>query len=121
MTTTLPSSKPTSTQPRTPFIASIFRVIAIAEAASWLGLLIGMFFKYGPTGNAIGVEVFGPIHGAIFVAYVVVALLCVRALRWGFWTSVAALAAAVPPFATLLFEWWANRSGRLAAPDSQGS
>jgi integral membrane protein len=101
-----------------PMIARAFRAIAILEAASWLGLLVGMFFKYGPTGNAIGVEVLGPIHGAVFIAYLAVALLCIRPLRWGPWTSMAALVASVPPFATLLFEWWAQRTGRLSRPET---
>jgi integral membrane protein len=105
---------------RSPLIARAFRIIAIVEAASWLGLLVGMFFKYGPTGNVIGVEVFGPIHGTVFIAYLAIALLCIRPLRWGPWTSIAALAASVPPFATLLFEWWAERTGRLSRPEANG-
>lgn len=43
-----------------------FRAVAIAEAVSWVGLLIGMFFKYVVVGDDIGVTIFGPIHGAIF-------------------------------------------------------
>ena len=121
MSTTIKPEAPGRNHPDTPLIARVFRVVAFAEAASWLGLLIGMFFKYGPTGNAIGVEVFGPIHGAIFVAYAGVALLCIRPLRWGPWTSLAALAASIPPFASLLFEWWAHRTGRLVGPADRES
>ena len=32
--------------PRT--VATAFRIVAVAEACSWLGLLIGMFVKYVP-------------------------------------------------------------------------
>ena len=66
--------------PRT--AATAFRIVAVAEALSWVGLLAGMFVKYVPETTELGVQVFGPIHGAIFVAYVVVALVAARVLRW---------------------------------------
>ena len=44
----------------------------MAEALSWVGLLIGMYLKYVPRTTELGVHVFGPIHGAVFVAYVLV-------------------------------------------------
>ncbi|MDT4941557.1 MAG: hypothetical protein QOJ34_1646, partial [Pseudonocardiales bacterium] len=37
--------------------ATAFRVVAFAEALSWLGLLTGMFFKYVVDGGAGGVHV----------------------------------------------------------------
>lgn len=90
-----------------------FRAVAIAEAISWTGLLIGMFFKYVVVGNDIGVEVFGPIHGALFLAYVAVALVIARPMRWRAGTLVLALVASVPPLATLWFERRARRTGVL--------
>jgi integral membrane protein len=96
--------------------ARLFRVVAIAEACSWAGLLVGMLFKYVLTGDDIGVTVFGPIHGALFVGYVLVALLAARVLRWDLRTLVIALVVSVPPLATLWFERWARRTGRLAQP-----
>jgi integral membrane protein len=96
-----------------PTAARAFRVVAIAEACSWAGLLLGMFFKYVVVRNDIGVTVFGPIHGALFVAYVVVTLLTARVFRWDLRTLVIALVASIPPLATLWFERWARRSGRL--------
>lgn len=92
------------------------RVVAIAEAVSWLGLLIGMAFKYVLSDNEIGVKIFGPIHGAIFVLYVLTVLVVQRRLRWDLVTTGLALAASVPPFATVVFELWAQRTGRLDAP-----
>lgn len=96
-----------------PTTARAFRVVAIAEACSWAGLLVGMFFKYMVVQDDIGVAVFGPIHGALFVAYVVVALLTARVFRWDLRTLVIALVASIPPLATLWFERWARRTGRL--------
>ena len=97
--------------------ASVFRVTAVAEACSWLGLLVGMFFKYVVDAGEGGVKVFGPIHGTVFLAYLVLALLTWRHLRWSLPVAVLALAASVPPFCTVLFEVWAQRTGRLESPE----
>ena len=102
--------------PRT--VASAFRVAAIAEACSWAGLLIGMFVKYVPETSEIGVKVFGPIHGGIFVAYVLITLVAARVLRWSAGTTLLALAASIPPLVTIWFERWASRTGRLPARDA---
>jgi len=93
----------------------LFRAVAVAEALTWIGLLTGMYVKYVPETTEMGVEVFGPIHGAVFVLYVVVTLLTARRLRWSPGTALLALAASVPPFATVVFEVWARRTGRLEA------
>lgn len=95
-----------------------FRVIAFAEAVSWAGLLVGMYFKWVQQSTELGVKVFGPIHGAIFVAYLLAVVAVRRQLRWTLGTTVLALAAGVPPFATAVFEEWAHRTGRLSAPDA---
>ncbi|MFI5845419.1 DUF3817 domain-containing protein [Catenuloplanes sp. NPDC051500] len=95
---------------------SLFTIVAIAEACSWTGLLIGMFFKYGPVGTEIGVKVFGPIHGALFVSYVALTLAVAVLNRWRVTTAVIALSCAIPPLATLIFERWARRRGLLAEP-----
>jgi integral membrane protein len=99
-------------------VATAFRIVAVAEALSWVGLLAGMYVKYVPQTSEAGVQVFGPIHGGIFVAYVVVALAASRLLRWNARTTLLALAASVPPLATVLFERWVSRTGRLPARDA---
>lgn len=95
-----------------------FRVLAAAEAVSWAGLLAGMYAKYVADVGPGGVQVFGPIHGAIFIGYVLVALLTWLQQRWSLLVGLAALAASVPPFATLAFELFAARTGRLAVTRS---
>jgi integral membrane protein len=96
--------------PRT--AATAFRIVAVAEALSWIGLLIGMYVKYVPETTELGVQIFGPIHGGIFVAYVITAVVAARVLRWSIGTTLLALAASVPPLASIVFERWASR-GRL--------
>jgi integral membrane protein len=97
--------------PRT--AATAFRIVAVAEALSWVGLLAGMYVKYVPETTELGVKVFGPIHGGIFVAYLVVALVASRVLRWSPRTTVLALICSVPPLATVWFERLATRNDRL--------
>ncbi|MFD6393827.1 DUF3817 domain-containing protein [Nocardia sp. NPDC055029] len=94
--------------------ASRFRFFAVLEALSWIGLLTGMAFKYIPAeGNEIGVKIFGPVHGGIFVLFVITALLAARELNWSWKTTVLALASSIPPLATVIFEVWAVRTGQL--------
>ena len=90
-----------------------FRVVAIAEAVSWTGLLIGMLFKYVLSDNEVGVKIFGPIHGTIFIAYVITVAVVRKPLRWTWLTTLVALAASIPPLFTWFFELWAQRTGRL--------
>ncbi|MEJ2870896.1 DUF3817 domain-containing protein [Actinomycetospora sp. OC33-EN08] len=95
-------------------LATVFRTVAIAEACSWTGLLIGMVFKYLVVFDDVGVRVFGPVHGALFVAYVVVTLLAARAFRWRPTTTIVGLVASIPPLATVWFERSVYRRGLLA-------
>lgn len=92
-----------------------FRVLAVAEACSWAALLTGMYFKWVAGTTEIGVQIAGPIHGALFIGYGVAALMLWRVQRWPFLVAVLAGASAVFPFATLLFEHWAGRRGYLTA------
>jgi integral membrane protein len=96
--------------------ATRFRVIAVAEALSWAGLLVGMLFKYVVSENDAGVQVFGPIHGVIAILYVLAALAAWSAQRWPTRVGLLALAASLPPFGSVVFERWATRTGRLDAP-----
>lgn len=83
-------------------------MLALAEAVSWAGLLVGMFFKYVVVHNEIGVKVFGPIHGVIFVGYVLVTLMVREPLGWDRRTTFLALLASIPPLATVFFERWVS-------------
>ena len=94
-------------------LLTAFRWIAAIEAVTWAGLLVGMFFKYVVVGDDIGVRVFGPLHGAAFIVYVVVALLAWYRLRWGLWTGLIGLAASIPPLGTVVFERVAAARGLL--------
>ena len=98
-------------------VALVFRAVALAEAGSWLALLFGMFVKWVLGTSERGVQIFGPVHGGVFLAYVLVALVAARVLRWNARTTLLALAASVPPLATLWFDRWATRTERLPLPE----
>jgi integral membrane protein len=96
----------------------LFRAAALLEAVSWGALLVGMFFKYVVVHNEIGVKIAGPIHGALFILYVLSVLLVREQLRWDGRTTLLGLAASVPPFATAVFERWVLRRDRVDAEAS---
>ena len=95
---------------------NLFRAVAIAEAVSWLGLLIGMFVKWVLRAGEVGVHVFGPIHGTIFLLYLVAVLVAGRRFAWDTRTCLLAVVAAFPPFATIVFERWVDHRGLLGVP-----
>ncbi|MFE2587144.1 MMPL family transporter [Streptomyces sp. NPDC059378] len=94
-----------------------FTLIAVTEACTWAGLLTGMYFKYIPKTTELGVRIFGTLHGAAFIVYVLLTVLVAVRLKWRLGrTTLFALLASVPPFLTVAFEMWARRTGRLTEP-----
>jgi integral membrane protein len=100
--------------PARPTVRTMFRAAALVEAVTWAGLLVGMAFKYVISDNEAGVHVFGPLHGAAFLAYVAMSLVAAHAFGWRPRTTLLALAASIPPLATWALEAWAERTGRLS-------
>ncbi len=97
--------------------AVLFRVVAVAEAFSWAGLLIGMFLKYVVELGEGGVPVLGMVHGALFVLYIATTLAVARPLGWSAGTVTVAVLASIPPLCTWFFEKWALRRGELDGPE----
>lgn len=119
MTTTSPAPRPTATADTGspaphPWQVRAFRAVAIAEAFSWAGLLVGMYLKWVAGTTERGVEIFGPVHGGLVLVYVALAVLVAVRVRWSLSTTFLALAATVPPFCTVLFDVRAHRTGRYA-------
>jgi integral membrane protein len=74
-----------------------FRYIALAEATSFLCLLIASVLKR-TADAAIGVTVLGPIHGVLFLAYVYLVLVLRADQGWAPRTTLLILLGAVLPF-----------------------
>ena len=87
----------------------LFAVAAFLEGFTWAGLLIGMWLKYGPVADELGVKIFGPLHGGAFLFYVVVTVLAALRLRWPWWATLLAVLAAVPPLVTVPLEMGCKR------------
>lgn len=97
--------------------AGRFRLVALLEAVSWIGLLVGMYFKYlGSPPTEIGVKVFGMAHGLVFIAFLVTGLLAGIAFKWATRTWLLALLAGVVPLASVIFLIWADKRGRIGNP-----
>lgn len=87
------------------------RWIALAEATSFIALLIAAVIKR--TGdNEIGVQILGPIHGLLFIAYVVNVFAIRADLGWDGKTTFWILVGAVVPFGGYVVDWWMLRSAK---------
>ena len=93
----------------------LFRRVAIAEAVTWALLLTGMVLKYGTHTTDLAVRVFGMAHGVVFIAYCLSTVLVAVDQRWSRGRLLLGLVASIPPFATVLFERYAERRGALGA------
>jgi len=86
-----------------------FRHLAVVEATSFLLLLVASVIKRTQD-EAIGVEILGPIHGGLFLAYVIFALSIRSELGWSTRTTLLVLAGAVVPFGGYVVDRWLLRS-----------
>jgi integral membrane protein len=75
------------------------RRVAIAEASSFLILLVCMIFKYSGPRNGVPVMIMGWIHGILFLAYLAVVARAYLSLGWSKKLTFWALVASVVPFA----------------------
>ena len=94
----------------------LFATAAFLEGLTWAGLLVGMWLKYGLEVTDTGVWLFGRLHGAAFLFYLVVTVVAGVRLRWPGWALLLALLAAVPPLVTVPLEMWFRRKGLLSDP-----
>lgn len=83
----------------------IFRLGAFLEAIGWT-LLIGaiVYRSFGLPEYESFISIAGRLHGMFYVAYFAAVIATARSMGWGLWRIGFALAAGVPPYASLLFE-----------------
>lgn len=80
-----------------------FRYVALAEATSWLLLIIATGWKYGADGPDLA-PILGPIHGLLFLAYVFMALSLREDAGWEGSTTLGVLVASIIPFGGFVVE-----------------
>ncbi|ROS73602.1 DUF3817 domain-containing protein [Cellulomonas sp. PhB143] len=95
---------------RTPL--SLFRALALAEAASWTLLIVGMILR-ATAGLDVAVSIGGGIHGFVFLCYGLTVVLVAKNQRWRAGPTTVALVSAVVPYASVPTEIWLHRTGRL--------
>ena len=88
--------------------------VAIAEALSFVCLMVAMVFKYGFDAPG-GVTIFGQLHGVLFLAYVALAVVVRQQEGWGVRRTAVVLAAAVVPVAGFVVGERLLRDGDAAA------
>jgi len=86
-----------------------FRYVALLEATSFLLLLVASYVKHFHE-EEIGVTILGPIHGVLFIAYVLMALGLRSQQRWDVTTTVLILLGAVVPFGGYVVDRWLARN-----------
>ena len=89
-----------------------FRFFAIAEVISWT-LLIGGIILRATQGWDLAVTIGGGIHGFVFLAYALTAVLMSKNQRWAAGPSAISIVSAVIPYATIPVDIWLHRTGRL--------
>ena len=90
------------------FTLKTFRVVALSEATSFLLLLIASVLKR--TADApIGVTILGPIHGVLFLTYLLIAINLRDEQGWTGKETALILLGAVIPFGGYAVDRWLAR------------
>ena len=86
-----------------------FKIVAILEATSFLLLLVSSVLKR-TNDWPLGVEILGPLHGVLFLSYVVMVFNLRDEMRWNTKVTTWLLVGAVLPFGGYVVDWWLNRN-----------
>lgn len=111
MSTPATTSNASSLTPR-----RFYRIVAIAEAVTWTLLIAGLLMKYVFVGGELGdlgVRIGGTIHGFVFITYAATAVIVGLNQRWGIPLIMGGVATAIVPYATIPFDLWLERRGKL--------
>lgn len=92
-----------------------FRHLAIAEAISFLVLLLGSGLKRADV-TPWGVHIMGPVHGILFIAYVAFAIGLRKPAGWNYLATFWILVGAVVPFGGFVVDWWLARKHPVERP-----
>ena len=73
------------------------RIVAVVEAVSFLLLLGAVAVKYGPPEEEAGVKLMGPIHGTLFILFVLLTIFVAADERWRLKRTLLTLLCTVIP------------------------
>ena len=91
----------------------LFRLFALAEAVTWTLLIGGLILRATVGVPSVAFTIVGGIHGAVFLTYAVIASITGVNQRWGFGRTVLGVVLAIVPYATIPFEIYVQRTGKL--------
>ena len=91
----------------------LFRLFALAEAVTWTLLIGGLILRATVGVPSVAFTIVGGIHGAVFLTYAVIASITGVNQRWGFGRTVLGVVLAIVPYATIPFELYVQRTGKL--------
>jgi integral membrane protein len=86
-----------------------FKYIALAEATTFLLPLVASVVRRA-SDEPLGVEIPGPIHGLLLIAYFVMALSIREGAGWSGKQTLLILLGAVLPFGGYVVDGWINRN-----------
>jgi integral membrane protein len=87
----------------------LFRIAAVGEAVGWTLLISGILVgKYLTPGNGTALILAGRTHGMLFIMYIITSLGLYPCLNWSRGKALIAAIFSVPPYGTLVFEWYAS-------------
>jgi integral membrane protein len=88
----------------------LFKLAAFGEAIGWTLLITGIILTdYVFGGNRIPVTLAGRTHGMLFLLYITAVLVLSPSLGWSWTKTFIAGLFSVPPYGTIIFEFWENR------------
>jgi len=86
-----------------------FRIVALIEGISFLILLAMSVVKH-TGGSEVGVQILGPLHGVVFIAYIAMAWMIHEQLNWSNRTTAVVMFAGVVPFGGIAVDRWLGKS-----------
>ena len=89
-----------------------FKIVALIEATTFLLLLVASYVKRA-SDQPLGVEILGPIHGLLFIAYVVMALALREHAGWTGRQTLLILIGAVVPFGGYVVDRWIDNNNAV--------
>ena len=88
----------------------LFRIAADGEAVGWTLLISGILIgKYLTPHNSTALILAGRTHGMLFILYIFTSLGLYPSLVWPRGKALIAAIFSVPPYGTLIFEWYASQ------------
>ncbi len=93
-----------------PLSATRFRLVAWAEAATYLVLCCALIVRALTSTDLV--PIFGPIHGIAYLAYGAAVLVWAKSTGWAPATQLVLLGAGILPLGTIWAERWARSKRR---------